>query len=340
MSSHILELFSQLSTKEKRLVLPKLVFMATTGLSITQQIKEECNQMRLHTHCPYCKSDKIYKRGSKQGNPQYQCRVCLKWFSNSTGTPLYGLKKTDKLESYLSCMAQGLSLDKTCTIVGISKQTCFNWRHKILSSLAIHEADKLGKTVECDELELAINEKGNKGLQRAARKRGTDFKRNDGGKQNITTVQVVTALDREGNKVARAVKSKRITGKQLKKAIGKKLQKDTLLITDEHPSYKKFQKLQKGIRLKQVKAKEHVDKTDAGIHIQKTNNHHKQIRQFLDKFNGVSSKYLQNYLNWMILNKYANSSDPYQEWITELMKNTDGYNAYKDYKQNAVLIRP
>ena len=49
---------------------------------------------------------------------------------------------------------------------------------------------------------------------------------------------------------------------------------------------------------KALLAKDHVDKNDSTIHLQKVNNVHAQLRKFLSPFNGVSSKYLQNYLNW------------------------------------------
>ena len=40
--------------------------------------------------------------------------------------------------------------------------------------------EELSEEVECDELELALSEKGNKNLNRKPRQRGTDFKRNQG----------------------------------------------------------------------------------------------------------------------------------------------------------------
>jgi transposase-like protein len=94
------------------------------------------------------------------------------------------------------------------------------------------------------------------------------------------------------------VESKRLSKEQIKKALDGKLADNTTLITDKHPSFKAFAKDNPSIKHKVLLAKEHVDKNDKNIHLQKVNNTHAKLRKFLLPFNGVSSKYLQNYLNW------------------------------------------
>ena len=108
----------------------------------------------------------------------YKCVSCEKWFSSTTGTPLWDIKKKEKWQSYIACMQQGMSIKKTAKAVGISIQTSFDWRHKILSVLSGQAPEKLEGTVECDELELALSNKGDRNLQRKPRHRGTNFKRN------------------------------------------------------------------------------------------------------------------------------------------------------------------
>jgi hypothetical protein len=54
---------------------------------------------------------------------------------------------------------------------------------------------------------LALNEKGNRSLTSKPRKRSSDFKRNQ-GKGKVTTVQVVTAVSRSGEKILKALESK------------------------------------------------------------------------------------------------------------------------------------
>ena len=50
--------------------------------------------------------------------------------------------------------------------------------------------------------------------------------------------------------------------KHLKKMIGKRINKNATLITDQHPSYKPFVKAKKGLKHKTVKAAEHISKED------------------------------------------------------------------------------
>jgi len=289
--------------------------------------------------CPHCGSNHLHKRGKQSGVQMYKCTDCSKWFSSTTGTPLWDIKRKDKWQSYLNCMQQGMSIKKTAKEIGICIQTSFDWRHKILSVLNKEVPEKLSGRVECDELELPLSNKGEKHLTRKARKRSSDFIRNTKTKE-ITTVQVVSAIDENNQTYFKAIETKRITAKQLKKTVGKKLAKNVTLITDKHPSYKPFVKSKAAIQHKTVKSNEHVNKEDKRINLQKVNNQHKQLRQFLARFNGVSSKYLQNYLNWFAYGKkmeaFANQT---KQWLYAILTTDMAYNLYQLMKLNAVNIR-
>ena len=75
-------------------------------------------------------------------------------------------------------MEQGKTLRQISHEIGISLQTSFDWRHKIFSSITSLIPKTLSDVVECDELELALSNKGSRNLEREPRKRGNDFKRN------------------------------------------------------------------------------------------------------------------------------------------------------------------
>jgi transposase-like protein len=236
-------------------------------------------------------------------------------------------------------MEQGMPIKKIAKELNISIQTSFDWRHKILASLSQYVPEQLSTEVECDELELALSNKGSKSLERSPRKRGTDFKRNQGS-DKVTTVQVVTAVQRNGDKYLKAVASKRLSKQEIKKALDGKLADNTTLITDKHPSYKAFAKDNPSIKHKALLAKEHVDKNDKTIHLQKVNNVHAQLRTFLRPFNGVSSKYLQNYLNWYAyVDKIQSSKTTLKQWFVSMLLTDQAYNLFELFKQNAVLIR-
>ncbi len=126
-------------------------------------------------------------------------------------------------------------------------------------------------------------------------KRDSDFKRNVN--EEVTVIQVVTAVERGGETFLKAVETKRLTTEEITKAFDGRLSDEATLITDAHPSYKSFAKENPLLIHKTFIAKNHVSKTDKKVHVQTVNHTHRELKDFLRQFNGVSSKYLQNYLN-------------------------------------------
>jgi transposase-like protein len=289
--------------------------------------------------CPHCQSEKVYKRGKQSGVQMYKCRSCSKWYRETTGTPLWDIKLKHKWQSYLRCMKEGKTIKKTATEVGISIQTSFDWRHKILSSLSDFAPETFSDVVECDELELALSNKGNRNLEREPRKRGSDFKRNKAS-ATPTVVQVVTVVERKGEKYLKAVETQRLSTEQITKVLGGKLGENTTLITDKHKSYKRFAKDNPQINHKSVLAKDHVCKKDKSIHLQHVNNTHAQLRSFLLPFKGVSSKYLQNYLNWFAYaEKLSGTKTTIKQWFFAILASSQAYDLFWLFKDNAVNIR-
>jgi transposase-like protein len=338
-SEAIKTLFNELPMGLQNELLGELLMEQELQGKVLQEAGEEVVSKRNKKPCPHCSSSKVYRRGKQNGVQMYKCNDCNKWYSETTGTPLYDIKLKSKWQLYLNCMEQGMPIKKIAKELSISIQTSFDWRHKILSSLEQFVPTELSCEVECDELELALSDKGNKSLERKPRKRGTDFKRNQ-GIDELTTVQVVTAVQRNGDTYLKAVASKRLSKEQITKALDGKLADNTVLITDKHPSYRAFVKDNPTIKHKALLAKDHVDKNDRTIHLQKVNNVHKQLRTFLDPFNGVSSKYLQNYLNWFAYaDKVRNSKTTIKQWCVTMLITDQAYHLFELFKQNAVLIR-
>ena len=332
-------IFNELSLSNQNTLLSELLLEQELQGKVLSEAINDVAQKRKNKPCPHCRSEKVYKRGKQKGVQMYRCNSCEKWYSETTGTALYDIKLKSKWQSYLNCMEKGMPIKKIAKELGISIQTSFDWRHKILSSLEQFTPEELTDEVECDELELALNEKGNRTLERKARKRSSDFKRNQ-GKEIVTTIQVVTAVSRNGEKILKAVESKRLNKKQIAVVMDGKLAEKSTLITDKHPSYRAYAKDNPTVKHKQLLAKEHVDKGDKTIHLQKVNNVHAQLRGFLKPFNGVSSKYLQNYLNWYAyVDHIQNSKTTLKQWFLAMLVTDQAYELFELFKQNAVLIR-
>lgn len=339
LSQKIKRMFSQLPLSSQNELLDELLQEHELKGKVLFEAQEDLSAKRNKKPCPHCHSTSVYKRGKQNGVQMYSCKDCSKWYSETTGTPLYGIQLKHKWQSYLNCMERGMPIKKIAKELGISIQTSFDWRHKILSSLDQFVPEQLSSMVECDELELPLSNKGSRDLNRKPRKRGTDFKRNK-GKDDVTVVQVVTAVERNGKKYLKAVESKRLSKKDISKVLDGKLEDNTTLITDKHPSFKAFAKINPSIKHKALLAKDHVDKNNKNVHLQKVNNVHAQLRSFLRPFNGVSAKYLQNYLNWYA---YADlireSKTTLKQWFLTMLSTDQAYQMFKLFKENAVIIR-
>ncbi|AOY74551.1 IS1/IS1595 family N-terminal zinc-binding domain-containing protein [Clostridium formicaceticum] len=89
--------------------------------------------------CPHCKSLEVIKHGKVKEKQRYRCKECTKTFSDTTLTPFaYSKKALSKWEEYANCFVEGYSLRKTAGIVGISLETAFIWRHKILDAIRLN----------------------------------------------------------------------------------------------------------------------------------------------------------------------------------------------------------
>ncbi len=335
----IKKLFGGLSASEQTMLLDDLLQEHELKGTVLDSAYAQVAVERPKKPCPHCESKKVHKRGKQKGVQMYQCIDCKKWYSETTGTPLYDIKLKGKWPSYLRCMEQGMPIKKIATELGISIQTSFDWRHKILSSLEQFVPTQLSGVVECDELELALSNKGEKGLQRKPRKRASDFLRNQ-GMEEVTTVQVLTAVSRSGEKYLKAVESKRLSKDEIAKVLDGKLADGTILMTDKHPSYKAYAKQNPALKHKAILAKDHVDKKDKTVHLQVVNNTHSQLRKFLIPFNGVSTKYLQNYLNWYAYKgEISKTKTTLKQWFIAALLSDQAYNLFWLFKQNAVIIR-
>tara|TARA_R110002049_G_C9024969_1_gene551597 strand:- start:3 stop:998 length:996 start_codon:yes stop_codon:yes gene_type:complete len=255
--------------------------------------------------CPHCSDNRIRANGKLKGVQRYLCNGCKKNFSETTGKFWYNIKKKDKLNRYLYCLLSGYSIRKSAKETGISIQTSFDWRHKLLTSFSSVSVEEFKGIVESDDLFFAYSEKGNRHLDRKPKKRGEKA-----GKAGISNekVAVVATCDRSGNKDFKVATRGRISKKDLDRILKGKLDKADVLCSDSHRSYGAFTKANT-ITHKKFNASKGQRTVDKVYHVQNINNLDMRLRKFMDSFNGVATKYLQNYLNWfLVLEKIKNST--------------------------------
>ena len=259
--------------------------------------------------CPHCKSFNIKKNGHKGLMQRFMCKDCHKTFTSRNNTITFSSKKSFATwKKYIECMMLGLSVRKSAEICGINKDTAFIWRHKILDALQNMASDvKLDGIVEADETFFAISFKGNHKksvifkMPRKAHKRGKQTHKRGLSREKVC---VPCAVTRNGLSLAKITNLGRVSAKDIHHAFDKRIMPNSILCTDAISCYNDLARTEK-LELIQLK----TGKSKLGIyHIQHINSYHSMLKNFINRFHGVSTKYLNNYLVWHNFLNYAKES--------------------------------
>ena len=303
------------------------------SLSLQEAQVKDINDNKAVT-CPHCSGKHIRANGKLKGVQRYVCNGCKKNFSETTGKFWYNIKKKDKLNRYLYCLLSGYSIRKRAKETGISIQTSFDWRHKLLTSFSSVSVEEFQGIVESDDLFFAFSEKGNRNLDRKPKKRGE--KASKAGVSN-EKVAVIATCDRSGNKDFKVATRGRISKKDLEKALNGKLDKAEVLCSDSHRSYGAFAKAS-AVEHKKFNASKGQRAVDKVYHVQNVNNMDMRLRKFMDSFNGVATKYLQNYLNWfLVLEKIKNSTSKMTTVAAIAFASNSAWYEYKQQLFNMII---
>ena len=145
--------------------------------------------------CPRCRESRVILWGHTKAHRQrYKCKSCNRTFSDLTGTPAMYSKRLDLLPDYLDCMHESLTLRPIAARLGIHVETSFRMRHCVAGSLREREQETLLGWIELEQLKFAYSRKGERGV-RVARRRGVP----DREFTNDRPVRVIQANDRKGN---------------------------------------------------------------------------------------------------------------------------------------------
>lgn len=158
--------------------------------------------------------------------------------------------------------------------------------------------------VESDETYFRVSYKGNhsKGtnfvLPRKPHKRGGQKQGKSSGDKlrgiSNEKVCVGICIDRKGNVISEKLCTGRVKFSQLKDFFNNKIGEGSTLCVDSHYSYMKIPTVF-NVTLKRIESGKYKD----GIyHIQHANSYHSRLKGWIRDFNGVATKYLQNYLTW------------------------------------------
>ncbi len=263
--------------------------------------------------CPHCSSKKYRKYGIDKGLQRYYCNSCKKTFTEYTGTWISGLHKKELVIPYLKHMEKEDSLDKIKEGLKINKKTALDWRHKVLTALRTIDQGSFTGITESDETFFLISEKGKQQDSRPPRKRGgTATKRGISDEQ----VAVIVTTDRKSELDMSLATLGRIKKVDIDTAIGERVSVETILCSDSHVSYKGFA-IDKDLEHHALRAnlKEYAR---GRYHIQHVNSIDNKLKKWIEnQFWGVSTKYLQKYLNWFKTKERLKKSKDYFKEFTE-----------------------
>lgn len=111
--------------------------------------------------CSYCDSTHFIRFGKSKGIQRYRCKVCKRTFKDTTSSPMHWLHKKTHVKKYLEALKLGLSVRKAALFAGISKNTSFQWRHKFLSSVSVRTKPAvLNQSVGAMLIRLPFSNKG------------------------------------------------------------------------------------------------------------------------------------------------------------------------------------
>ena len=317
----VFQMFKSLSDNEKETFL-RLLGMPTELIEIidSTDTEEFLAKHRFPNHevcCVHCGLLDVCKCGhTKSGHQRFRCKGCGKTFTYASRTIFNGAKKElDMYLRYIHCMMQGMTIRESAYECHITKNNSFYLRHKILDALQeMQNSVKLEGIVEADETYFPISFKGNHSksktfvMPREAHKRGERAKKRGISKEKVC---VACAVDGDHKSIAHISNLGRPSVASISAVLGGRIAEYSVLCTDKMNSYVPFAEHEhiNVIRLKSTK------RVDGIFSIQHINNYHSQLKKFIDRFNGVSTKYLPNYLVWHNLKNYASGDSSFKESI-------------------------
>ena len=260
--------------------------------------------------CPECGSMKYIKNGkSKKKIQKYRCKQCGKGFSEFTNTFLFRIHKKDRMIEFYALSDSALSLENCKKILKLSKQTVFNWRQKAISTLNEIQAENISGISELITLEMRVSRKGERPnndeflpkaeTQQAPKRsqRVPKIKVPEGTKESV---QVSFCCNRGYDISLNVIQLGELSAIEMINNLSNKLEKAKMLCISENPILKLFaQSKRLGYRIPKNKTKKiEREKPYHTLNVEQLLN---GFSEWLKRFRGVATKYLQNYLNWYLV---------------------------------------
>lgn len=286
--------------------------------AVSHNISRNSGNEKNITVCKKCGSTHVVKNGTdKRGNRRYLCRDCKATFGDTAGSVIYNShKEADTWKKYISLMLNGSSITKCASECEISTQTAFIWRHKILNALSRKSfSDHYDGLVEMDEMYIRISYKGNHKKSKNFVMPRESFKRGSDNRiaSSSSKASVLCIVQRNKGFYGTVACRGMLNFPLLSDLFSEKVSEESIIMTDGLKAYGQYFKTTsvEHIALPSQQGKPTV-KGKGVYHINNVNALQQRFRRFLRPFNGVSTKYLNNYLGlflWLENNKSGNRNE-------------------------------
>ena len=252
--------------------------------------------------CPHCHSESVKRWGTHAGHQRYRCKQCQRTFNALSKSPLAHLRVRDKLDQYLECMDGSTTLRPAAAKCGVSLNTSFHLRHRLMAVVESDAYGQLSGILEEDETFFRESHKGQRKLEVPARKRGGKSARK---KQSsiqkdrtapVKKIPVMVACDRDHHIVDAVLKH--VSTEELTSHLSGRIQAGSTMCLDGHMSHDSLaEKLNVTVKTLVTNAGQYVK--EGIFHIQTVNAYHSELKRWINGFfNGVATKYLSRYLGW------------------------------------------
>ena len=296
----LLELLSTLSDEQKSIALTTLQGTEEKALPKLYQRLEQ--NFCTHLHCGHCQSENVRRHGYQHQRQRYLCKNCGRTFNALTGTPFANVKLTCVLDQYLECMTTSMTLRPTARQCGISLDTAFHLRHRVMQLLQEDQAELLQGIVELDEAFFRLSHKGSRNLDQPPRKRGGIRQRpgKPGERKRpgfkVKQVPVVVTCDRESHLVSNVLSNMQWRG--IEDCLKGRIPPGTPLCADALSQHDRVAD-ELGLVLKSLVTRLGQTVREGVFHLQHVNGHHSELKSWINEhFKGVATKYLYRYLGW------------------------------------------
>ncbi len=273
--------------------------------------------------CTHCKSKTFIKYGFNHGRQKYYCKSCCKLFSSTTKTLFQSSKSSYSIwKTFIGCEINDLTLEQESIAIGKSKTTCFNMRHKLYRAIKEIVFDiKLKGLIEIDSQYTKINLKGSKpeNMPRFSKKRGGTSAYSGISHHKIC---LVTAIDENDNILYRI---SGLGSESLDKYMKFKdfFEESSTLVSDSKAAIKTFAK-EINCKIEQIPVVPNKKRymTENNHTVSAVNQIHSEFRVLNAKKHGISTRHLQDYLNWLVFKKKIKYSIKAEALVSYTYMNT------------------